>query len=142
MIDSKVKGSSKASLNTTAYDESGGPAEIPTMREALGYAFRLLQIVRGYWSPFAQALLLGLILGLIGMVIPLLSKLLIDEVYPTSNFTLMHVLVGAILAVSVANAVLGALKGYFTQVVGSQLNAATTLMFFNHIQHLPIRFFD
>ena len=35
-------------------------------------------------------------------------KLLIDEVYPSRNTTLMHVLVGGILAVSVASAVMSA----------------------------------
>ncbi|HET7461749.1 MAG TPA: peptidase domain-containing ABC transporter [Longimicrobium sp.] len=118
------------------------PAEIPPLREAFQQFLRLLRLIRTYWGALTKGMVLGLVLGLFGMVTPYLSKLLIDEVYPTRNITLMEVLVLGILAVSVASAIMGAIRAYFTQYTTSHLSNATSLLFFNHLQHLRTRFFD
>jgi ABC-type bacteriocin/lantibiotic exporter with double-glycine peptidase domain len=117
-------------------------AEIPPLREAFQQFLRLLRVIRPYWSPLAKGMALGLVLGTFGMVTPYLSKLLIDEVYPTGNVTLMHVLVGGTLAIAAASAIMGAIRGYFTTYTTSHLSNATSLLFFNHLQHLRSRFFD
>ena len=103
---------------------------------------RLLKLIRPYWNPLFKGMVLGLVMGVFGMITPYLSKLLIDQVYPTRNLTLMHVLVLGILAVSVSSAVMGAIRGYFTTYTTSHLGNATSLLFFNHLQHLTVRFFD
>src|SRR5690606_14240607 len=78
----------------------------------------------------ARGVLLGLAVGMIGMATPYISKLLIDRVYPTADVGFMHVLGGAIAGISVASAVLGAIRGYYTQVGSPRMNAATGLLFF------------
>ncbi|HEX8695601.1 MAG TPA: peptidase domain-containing ABC transporter [Longimicrobium sp.] len=118
------------------------PADIPPLREAFQQFLRLLRVIRPYWTPLLKGMALGLVLGVFGMVTPYLSKLLIDEVYPSRNLTLMHVLVLGILSVSIAQAVMGAIRGYFTTFTTSHLANATSLLFFNHLQHLKVRFFD
>jgi ABC-type bacteriocin/lantibiotic exporter with double-glycine peptidase domain len=118
------------------------PAEIPPLREAFQQFLRLLRVIRPYWTPLLKGMALGLVLGVFGMVTPYLSKLLIDEVYPSRNVTLMHVLVLGIMSVSIAQAVMGAIRGYFTTYTTSHLSNATSLLFFNHLQHLRVRFFD
>lgn len=118
------------------------PADIPPLREAFQQFLRLLRLIRAYWGALGKGMALGLVLGIFGMITPYLSKLLIDEVYPSRNVTLMHVLVGGILAVAVAQAVMSAIRGYFTAFTTSTLGSATSLLFFNHLQHLKVRFFD
>ncbi|HET7233604.1 MAG TPA: ABC transporter ATP-binding protein, partial [Longimicrobium sp.] len=118
------------------------PADIPPLREAFQQFLRLLRLIRSYWGALGKGMALGLVLGLFGMVTPYLSKLLIDEVYPTRNLTLMEVLVMGILAVSVASAVMSAIRAYFTGYTTAHLANATSLLFFNHLQHLRTRFFD
>lgn len=103
---------------------------------------RLIRLIRPYWGPLAKGMALGMVLGLIGMATPYLSKLLIDEVYPTRSVPLMHVLVAGVLAIAIAQAVVGAIRGYFTAFTTSHLTNATGLLFFNHLQHLRVRFFD
>ncbi len=116
--------------------------EVPTLREASQQFKRLVRLIRPYWSPLLKGMMLGLVVGIIGMVTPYLTKLLIDEVYPAQDVPLMHVLVGGVLAVSVTSAVLGAIRGYFTLYVNARLSNATSLLFFNHLQHLTAQFFD
>jgi ABC-type bacteriocin/lantibiotic exporter with double-glycine peptidase domain len=117
-------------------------ADIPPLREAFQQFLRLLRLIRAYWGPLVKGMVLGLVLGVFGMVTPYLSKLLIDEVYPTRNLTLMEVLVGGILVMAVASAVMSSIRAYFTNYTMSHLANATSLLFFNHLQHLRTRFFD
>lgn len=116
--------------------------ELPPIREAFEQFLRLLRLIRPYWSPLTKGMVLGLVLGVLGMVSPYLSKLLIDEVYPTQDVTLMHVLVFGTFAVSIATAVMSAIRGYFTTYTAAHLSNSTSLLFFNHLQHLTTRFFD
>jgi ABC-type bacteriocin/lantibiotic exporter with double-glycine peptidase domain len=121
---------------------------MPRAREAapIGDAIRqfrrLLGLMQVFWGQLASGIAMGVVVGLLAMAAPYVSKLLIDEVYPTENVTLMHVLVGVLLAVGVANALLSGVRGYYIMHVSARLSHVTGLMFFNHLQHLPTRFFD
>jgi ABC-type bacteriocin/lantibiotic exporter with double-glycine peptidase domain len=117
-------------------------ADIPPLREAFQQFLRLLRLIRPYWGPLVKGMALGLVLGVFGMLPPYLSKLLIDQAYPARNVSLMEILVVGTLAFSIASTVMGAIRGYFTTYVTSHLSNATGLLFFNHLQHLTVRFFD
>jgi len=117
-------------------------AEVPPLRDALNQYRRLLVLLRPYWGSLVRSILLGLVIGLVGMAPPYLSKLLIDEVYPARDVTLMHVLVGGLLAIAVTSATMDAIRNYFQLHVSARLTNASTLLFFNHLQHLRARFFE
>ena len=112
------------------------------LKESFQYFKRFLFMIKPYWPKIIKGLSLGLIIGLIGMITPLLTKLLIDKVYPTEDVSLMHVLVMGILGISVGSILIGTLQSYYSLVINTQLSNSTSLMFFNHLQHLRIRFFD
>lgn len=114
----------------------------PDLRRAAKLFMRLVRLIRPYWGDLAQGMVLALLLGLVAMVSPYITKLLVDRVYPTRDVTLMHVLVGGMLALNLATTGLGSLRSYFSLYVSTRLNNATRLMFFNHLQHLQARFFD
>jgi ABC-type bacteriocin/lantibiotic exporter with double-glycine peptidase domain len=114
----------------------------PSLRRAAVYFTRLVRLLRPYWFPLGEGIALGLVASLVGVAVPYLTKLLIDRVYPTHDVSLMHVLVGALLALGAASAVILALRSIYSSQVRVRLGAATHLLFFNHIQHLPMRFFD
>ena len=118
------------------------PEQIPRLKDAAQQFLRLVRLIRPYWNPLIKGMALALVLGLVGMVSPYLTKLLIDEVYPSEDISLMHVLVGGILALTLASTLLGTLRGYFTLYINTRLNNSMRLMFFNHLQHLRARFFE
>ena len=118
------------------------PARIPTNREALGYFWRLLLMIREYWSRLALGLVVGALMTGFALVPPYLTKLLVDRVYVTSDVPLLHLILWTTLTLAVASAVIGAVRNYFTMVVGSELTTSTSLMFFAHIMAQPVRFFD
>jgi ABC-type bacteriocin/lantibiotic exporter with double-glycine peptidase domain len=115
---------------------------VPTLKEALGYFWRLLLLIRPYWIPLAKGIVLTTLLSLVSMITPYISKLLIDQAYPSDNFGFMHVLVLAIFGLAVASTVCGAINGFYSLFVSTHLNSAARLMYFNHLQHLDVRFFD
>lgn len=116
--------------------------KIPQLKESFQYFKRFLFLVQPYWGKIIKGLSLGVVIGVIGMITPFLTKLLIDKVYPTEDVSLMHVLVIGILGVSVGSILIGTLQSYYSLVINTQLSNSTSLMFFNHLQHLRIRFFD
>ncbi|HET7464662.1 MAG TPA: ABC transporter ATP-binding protein [Longimicrobium sp.] len=117
-------------------------AEAPPLREAFQQFMRMLRLVRRYWGALFKGMVLGVVLGLLALAVPYLSKLLIDQVYTTRNLSLMHLLVLGILGVSVASAVMTGIRVYFTTYTTLHLANAASLLFFNHLQHLRTRFFD
>lgn len=118
------------------------PKEIPPLREAFAQFRRLLQMIRPYWYRILKGMVLSLVIGFLGMLSPYLSKLLIDEVYPSQNVTLLHVLVAGTLTITVTSTLMGLVRGYYTLHLNSQLSSAASLAFFNHLQHLSVRFFE
>jgi len=116
--------------------------ETPPLRDALHQYRRLLVVLRPYWGSLFRSMLLGLVIGLVAMAPPYLSKLLIDEVYPSRDVSLMQVLVIGLLSIAVTVAVMDAIRSYFQLHVSTRLTNAATLLFFNHLQHLRARFFE
>ncbi|MEM9553312.1 MAG: ABC transporter transmembrane domain-containing protein [Acidobacteriota bacterium] len=117
-------------------------ASPPDLRQAARYFLRLVRLIRPYWGDLSQTVVVSLLLGLVGMVSPYITKLLVDRVYPTRDISLMQVLVLGLLALGLASTLLGSLSSFFSLYVNTRLNNATRLLFFNHLQHLPARFFD
>lgn len=115
---------------------------IPTLRDALRNAGRLLRLLRPYWSRIAAGFGMSLVIGLLALVTPLLSKRFFDEVYPARDFEFLDVLVIAVFVVSTTSALMTAYRGYYGQRLGARLTTETGLIFFNHLQHLETRFFD
>ena len=116
--------------------------EPPPLREVLNHYRRLLVLLRPYWGSLVRGMLLGLVIGLVGMAPPYLSKLLIDEVYPSRDGMLMEVLVVSLLTLTVTVAAMDGIRGYFQTHVSARLTNAASLLFFNHVQHLRPRFFE
>jgi ABC-type bacteriocin/lantibiotic exporter with double-glycine peptidase domain len=108
----------------------------------LTFFVRLLGIVRPYWPGMARSLGLGLAVGVLGLIPPYFSKLYFDNVYPARDFSLLHTLVIGVAVFGITSSVIGAIRGYYSSVVTTRLSSAVSLMYFNHLQHLPIRFFD
>lgn len=130
---------------TTSRQAAAGPDDserTPSLPDIVAMFARLTRIVRPYWSALAKGLALGAVTAMIGVITPFLSKLLIDRAYVVRDVALMHVLVLGGAGLGVAAALVGAIRSFYTQVIGARLAGALSLSFFNHLQHLPARFFD
>ena len=116
--------------------------ETPSLHTAFEQFKRLLRLIKPYWNPLGKDVAFGVIISMIGIISPYLSKLLIDKVLPNNDVNLMQMIVIGIVAISLASTFFGSLRGYFMLYINSHLNNAISLMFFNHLQHLTTRFFE
>lgn len=114
----------------------------PSLAEGARNAWRLMMILRPYWRRLFRMSAMGLIIGLLALVTPLFAKMLFDEAYPNQDPSLMHVLVLAAATAAIASAFMGAIRGYFGQVLAARMSPELNLMLFNHVLHLETQFFD
>lgn len=117
------------------------PSSASSLKDSLIQFLRLIRLVRPYWRGMVNGLLLGLIATIVSLILPYVSKLLIDEVYPTGDLGLMSVLVVTTLVLRGSTAAINSLKDYYSLHVHARMSAATSLMFFEHLQRLPLSFF-
>jgi len=75
-------------------------------------------------------------------MIPFSSKIIIDEVLPSQNISLLHFIVLAVALLGVMNLIVGAVRAYYTTFIMTSLANRIELAFFNHLQHLPMNFFE
>lgn len=113
-----------------------------TQREISRNFVRVLKLIRPYWFSLITIIMTGIVIQLLGMLVPYFSQLLIDRAYPNHDVGLMQVLVAAVIGVNVATVVVRNSRNYFNLRLSARLNNALGLMFFNHIQHLPAKFFS
>jgi ABC-type bacteriocin/lantibiotic exporter with double-glycine peptidase domain len=85
---------------------------------------------------------LALAVAALEMVLPLFSRRLIDEVLPHGDRHLATVLIAGLLAFSVASALAGSVGGLVSLTVNARISNALRLSFLNHLQHLPMAFFQ
>lgn len=103
---------------------------------------RLMKLIQPFWPSLLRSIKISAIASIFGLVLPYTSKLLIDEVFPSQNITLMHVIVIGTLVFSLSHMFLGTLRSYYSTYVSSVMGSTVSLMFFNHLQYLPITFYE
>lgn len=113
-----------------------------SLHQALGLMARLLQLIRPYWGSLARAFALSAVTSLVGLIGPYLTKLIFDEVYPSQDVELLTVLVAGIAGLGLAGLTISSIQAYYSLVVNTRLRNAVNQYFFNHVQHLPLRFFE
>ncbi|MBI3504655.1 MAG: peptidase domain-containing ABC transporter [Proteobacteria bacterium] len=121
---------------------SSEETSVPTLHDAVRFFRRLVLLIRPYWGALLKGMVLSLGVGALGMVAPYVAKLYIDDVYPARDVSLLTLLVLGTFAFEIASGCASAVRLYFLQVVTARLGMSAVLMFFNHLQHLPLAFFE
>lgn len=99
-------------------------------------------MIKAYWPRLTMGLIVGVFMTAFALIPPMLTKVLIDNVYVTKSISVLHFVLLTTLAVTIASSLVGAVRNYFSAVVGGEMTTATTLMFFTHITTQPVAFFD
>jgi ATP-binding cassette subfamily B protein len=99
-----------------------------------------------YYAPYKGLFVLdfgcAVIAGLIELVFPLAVAYFIDSLLPRSEFGLVLIAGGVLLAIYALNAVLHAIVNYFGHVLGVSIETDMRRQVFDHLQKLSFRFFD
>lgn len=103
---------------------------------------KIAELIRPYWKYVMQSFLVSVLLMLLSLPGPLITKVLIDDVFPYRDTTLLSIvlLVGA--AISLGAGLTGAVSGHFGHCVSVAMGYDVKSRFYRHIQSLDFAFFD
>ena len=110
-----------------------------------GLVRRIVATFRPYWLVVTLVGLLILITAGIGVVNPLLIRVVFDSaLFPTSggpDLTLLWVLAGVMAGITVVGGLLGILQTYLTNQVGQKVMRDLRDQLYRHLQRQPLSFF-
>jgi ATP-binding cassette subfamily B protein len=120
---------------------AAGPVEkVP--RERRG---RTIRRIVAFFKPYKGrvAIVLGAILltSFIGLVNPILLKLLIDVAIPERNFGLLNLFVGLMIVLPIVSGLIGVGQSYLNNVIGQSVMHDLRTALYSHLQTMPLRFF-
>jgi ABC-type bacteriocin/lantibiotic exporter with double-glycine peptidase domain len=106
-----------------------------------GYLKQILRLP-GTLGVLAQILLASLLLQTFGLVVPALTKVLVDHVLPYNITNVMTMLGIGMVVVVLALMVTGYLRAALLIYLEARLDARMMLGFFEHVLSLPFKFFQ
>ena len=119
-----------------------GSDRCPFCTEKKKVVVRLLGYLRPYTLVAITSFALSLAVTGLGLIDPLLQKVLVDEAIGKGNLRLLAWIVVAILAVHGANAVFGALRWYLMSYMGQKITYDLSTEVYAHLQKLSMSFYD
>ena len=104
--------------------------------------FKIIKMLRPYWRFIFQSLLVGIMVMFLQIPGPYITKVLIDDVYPHKDYTLLTfiLILGAVLSTGLGFTNL--LSSYFARYVGVNMGLDFKSRFYSHVQSLDFGFFD
>jgi ATP-binding cassette subfamily B protein len=121
---------------------SGGQDFEPVPKERRGQTVRrILVFFRPYRPQIAVVLVAILLTSFIGLINPILLKLLIDEALPKRDFGLLNLFVGLMIALPIVSGLIGVGQSYLNNVIGQHVMQDLRGALYAHLQSMPLRFF-
>ena len=104
--------------------------------------FKIIKMLRPYWRFIFQSLLVGIMVMFLRIPGPYITKVLIDDVYPHKDYTLLTfiLIIGAVLSTGLGFT--GLLSTYFSRYVGVNMGLDFKSRFYSHVQSQDFSFFD
>jgi ATP-binding cassette subfamily B protein len=102
---------------------------------------RIVRLFRPYRGRLFTVLILIAISAGLSMVSPFLLRDVLDHAIPDNEDTLLFVLVGGMIGISVATGVLGVGQTWLTNVVGQRVMHDLRTQVYQHLQRLSLAFF-
>jgi ATP-binding cassette subfamily B protein len=112
----------------------------PLSKVSLSRVRRLLPFISGFRYKLAIIFLLSFSNTILGLLGPIFTKILIDDVLMARNLRLLWILSGVMIAVTVVSYVLGAFNRYYYTSVTARVLFNLRQHLFEHLQALPMRF--
>jgi ABC-type bacteriocin/lantibiotic exporter with double-glycine peptidase domain len=103
---------------------------------------RMVSLLKPYWRYLGQSLLVGVLIMMMQLPGPYMTKVLVDDVYPQGDESLLWcvLILGSVITMGLGFTNL--LSGYFGQFVGIRMGLDFQSRFYRHIQSLDFSFFD
>ena len=121
----------------------GGPE--PDLTRRPGSEGRTLRRIAGFFGPYRGRLafisVLILVSVSIGVVNPILLKLIIDNLLGPKDLGLLYLQAGLMIVLPVVTSAIGVWQAFLSNVVGQRVMNDLRLALYRHLQWMPLRFF-
>ena len=102
---------------------------------------RILTLFRPYRRRLSSVLALIAISALLGIASPFLLRDILDTAIPENDTTLLSLLVGGLIFISIATGILGVAQTYLSNIVGQRVMHDLRARVYQHLQRLSLAFF-
>ena len=102
---------------------------------------RILVFFRPYRTKIAVVTTAILITSGLGLINPILLKLLIDDAIPHLDFSRLNLYVGLMIVVPIASGLIGLGQSYLNNLIGQSVMQDLRGALYAHLQRMPLRFF-
>ncbi|HSM38388.1 MAG TPA: ABC transporter ATP-binding protein [Candidatus Limnocylindrales bacterium] len=117
----------------------------PDLTARPGSGPRTLRQIAGFFRPYRSRLVLISVLILVtvsvGVVNPILLKLVIDNLLGPQDLNLLYVQVALMVVLPFISSGIGVGQSYLSNVVGQRVMDDLRLALYTHLQWMPLRFF-
>ncbi|HEX2767418.1 MAG TPA: ABC transporter ATP-binding protein [Candidatus Limnocylindria bacterium] len=117
----------------------------PDLTRRPGSEGRTLRHIAGFFAPYRGRLafiaVLILITVSIGVVNPILLKLIIDNLTGPQDLELLYLQAGLMIVLPIVTSAIGVWQSYLSNVVGQRVMDDLRLALYRHLQWMPLRFF-
>lgn len=101
-----------------------------------------LGIIWPYRSTIAQIIVISLFIQIFGIITPLFTQVILDQVVVSKSVTTLHVFAVGLLLFSVWRTLLGAARQYLLDYLSNRIDLTLVSGFISHTLSLPIKFFE
>ena len=102
---------------------------------------RIAAFFRPYRAQVAVVLVAILATSGVGLINPILLKLLIDDAIPRLDFGRLNLYVGLMIGLPILSGLIGVGQSYLNNVIGQRVMADLRDALYRHLQRMPLRFF-
>jgi len=99
-------------------------------------------LLKPYWKNIIVFIITGLVLTLLSLPYPWLTKLMIDDVMLRQDSSLLYVILGATLILTIFRSIFSSIRSYYISYIQHAMAYDIELKFFRHLQKLSFSFFD
>jgi subfamily B ATP-binding cassette protein MsbA len=103
---------------------------------------KFLTLVRAYWKNIIVFIFTGLILTLLSLPYPWLTKIMIDDVMLRQDISLLYVILIGTFILTAVRSLLSSLRTYYISYVQHAMAFDIQFDFFQHLQRLSPSFYD
>ena len=122
-----------------------GGGEGPNLKARPGSGPATFRRIVGFFRPYRLRLawIAGLIVVTvsIGVINPILLKLIIDNLTGPQDLGLLYLQAGLMIVLPIVTSLLGVWQSYLSNVVGQRVMDDLRLALYSHLQWMPLRFF-
>jgi ATP-binding cassette, subfamily B, bacterial len=96
---------------------------------------------RPYWRQVAVVLFAIMVVGLLGVVNPLMLKLAITVGFGQQNYDALIKIVAVMIAVPLVSSLIGIGQTYLNTLIGQRVMRDLRMQLYTHLQNMPLKFF-